>query len=222
MGIGFSVWILECHFPRGHEIYREPFRKFIILFPPCEDTRILQLGECLHPTIWHPDLGTRRTRRTRPRRNKFLLFINGKKKVYLQEMLTISKLATHMLGKPRTCYFSLKKQEMSTEWERNVAQQLPSINMLSIQRPWAVPAPRTLLWQAWRELAFPNRAVQAPDRTEWCIQLSRRCRRCSPPALSPAEVSITQGLWSGKQIWVQSHGKGSLSLSSLCLGELNN
>ena len=58
-----------------------------------------------------------------------------KKKVYHQEMLTISKLATHMLGEPRTCYFSLKKQEMSTEWERNVIQQLPSINILSIQRP---------------------------------------------------------------------------------------
>ena len=128
------------YFPRGHEIYREPFRKFIVLFPPCEDRRILQLGECPHPTIWHPDLGTRRTRRTRTRINKFLLFINGKK-IYHQEMLTISKL----LGEPRTCYFSLKKQEMSTEWERNVVQQLPSINILSIQRPWAVPAPQNPL-----------------------------------------------------------------------------
>ena len=86
------------YFPRGHEIYREPFRKFIVLFPPREDTRILQLGECAHLTIWHPDLGTRRTRRTRTRRHKFLLFINGKKKVYHQELLTISKLATHVRG----------------------------------------------------------------------------------------------------------------------------
>lgn len=105
---------------------------------------------------------------------------------------------------------------MPTAQKRNIIQELHSINILSIQHPWAVPSGPEPSCDAFEEswhfhvVQFKLRSgayrmMHSAKQTLWA--------RLHTPALSSPEVSITHRLWSGKQIWLQSRGKGCLSLT---------